>query len=37
MAKLYYRKIVAGEMTFEEVPDRWKEELQALLDGTDGM
>ena len=32
MAKIYYRRIVAGEMTLEEVPDRWKEEVQTLLD-----
>ncbi len=31
MAKIYYRRIVAGEMTLEEVPKRWREEVQALL------
>ena len=31
MAKIYYRRIVAGEMTLEEVPKRWCEEVQALL------
>jgi hypothetical protein len=33
MAKIYYRRIVAGEMTIEEVPARWREEVQVLLDG----
>lgn len=33
MAKIYYRRIVAGEMTLEEVPKRWREEVKALLDG----
>lgn len=32
MAKIYYRKIKAGQMTIDEVPDRWKEAVQALLD-----
>ena len=33
MAKIYYRRIVAGEMTIEDVPARWRDEVQALLDG----
>jgi len=33
MAKIYYRRIMAGEMTLEEVPKRWREEVKALLDG----
>jgi hypothetical protein len=32
MAKIYYRRIVAGKMTLEEVPERWREEVQKLLD-----
>jgi len=32
MAKIYYRKIIAGQMTIDEVPERWKEAVQALLD-----
>ncbi len=32
MAKIYYRRIVANEMTIDDVPNRWKEEVQALLD-----
>lgn len=33
MAKIYYRRILAEEMTIDDVPDRWREEVQALLDG----
>jgi hypothetical protein len=33
MAKIYYRRILAGEMTIEDVPERWRDEVQALLDG----
>ncbi len=32
MAKIYVRKILAGEMTIEEVPARWQEEVQMLLE-----
>jgi len=41
MAKIYYRKIVSGEINnntgepwcIDDVPERWREEVQALLDG----
>jgi hypothetical protein len=33
MAKIYYRRIVAGEMTLEEVPERWRDEVRVLLEG----
>ncbi len=33
MAKIYYRRIVAGEMELNDVPERWREEVQVLLDG----
>ena len=33
MAKIYYRRIMVGEMTIEDVPVRWRDEVQALLDG----
>lgn len=36
MAKIYYRKIKAGKMTINDVPERWKAEVQALLDGDGG-
>ena len=32
MAKIYYRKIIAGEMTIEDVPERWREEVRVLLE-----
>lgn len=32
MAKIYFRKIKAGSMSIEEVPPRWREATQALLD-----
>lgn len=32
MAKIYFRKIKAGSMSIEEVPLRWREATQALLD-----
>lgn len=33
VAKIYYRRIKEGIMTVDEVPARWREEVQALLDG----
>jgi len=44
MAKIYYRKIMAGEInpntgeawSINDVPERWREEVQALLDGGKG-
>lgn len=33
MDKIYYRKIINEEMTIEDVPERWREEVQKLLDG----
>ena len=33
MAKIYYRRILAGLMTINDVPERWKEAVQELLDG----
>lgn len=32
MAKVYYRKIKAGGMTLEEVPERWRAAVKELLD-----
>ena len=32
MAKIYYRKIKAGQMTIDDVPDRWRAEVQRMLD-----
>ena len=32
MASLYFRRIVDGKITIEEVPERWRNKTQALLD-----
>lgn len=32
MAKIYYNRIKAGVMTIDEVPERWRAKVQALLD-----
>lgn len=32
MAKIYYKRIIAGKMTLEEVPERWREEVEELLE-----
>ena len=32
MAKIYYKRIKAGIMTIEEVPARWRVQVQAMLD-----
>lgn len=32
MAKIYYNRIKAGIMTIDDVPLRWKEAVQELLD-----
>ncbi len=32
MAKIYYDLIKAGYRTMDEVPTKWKEAVQALLD-----
>lgn len=31
MAKIYARKIRAGEMTIDQVPARWRDEVEKLL------
>lgn len=32
MSKIYYRRIKAGIMTIDEVPVRWREAVQKMLD-----
>lgn len=32
MVKIYVRKIRAGEMTIDEVPQRWREAVAAALE-----
>lgn len=31
MAKIYYKRIKAGLMTLEEVPSKWKNEVNSML------
>lgn len=31
MAKIYVRMIKAGRMTIDQVPERWRTEVEALL------
>ena len=33
MAKIYARKVIAGEMTLDEVPDRWREAVRQIIEG----
>lgn len=32
MAKIYYKRIKAGIMTLEEVPERWRETVRKMLE-----
>ena len=32
MAKIYVRRIRAGEMTIDEVPTKWRETVREMLD-----
>lgn len=32
MVKIYVRKILAGEMTIEDVPTRWREAVREALE-----
>lgn len=32
MVKIYVRRILAGEMTIEQVPSRWREAVRAALE-----
>ena len=32
MAKIYYRRIKDGAITIDDVPARWRAQVQALLD-----
>ena len=33
MAKIYYKKIIAGELSLEDVPERWREAVREMLEG----
>lgn len=32
MATIYYKIIKSGDMSIEEVPDKWRAQVQAMLD-----
>ena len=32
MALIYYKKILAGEITLDDVPLRWREEVRKMLE-----
>ncbi len=32
MAKIYYKRIVAGEITLEDVPSRWRAQVEKILE-----
>ena len=32
MAKIYYRLVLSGERTLESIPERWRTEVQALME-----
>lgn len=32
MAKIYYRRIIAGQITIDDVPDRYRSDVAALLE-----
>ena len=34
MAKIYVRRILAGDMVIDDVPERWRDEVHELLDGS---
>ena len=36
MAKIYYRRIVAGQITLADVPDRYNEQVKIMLEN-DGI
>lgn len=32
MAKIYYKRIVAEEMALEDVPERWRAQVEKMLE-----
>ena len=32
MAKIFYKRISAGEMTLEDVPERWRAQVEKMLE-----
>ena len=36
MAKFYYGRIKRGKLAIDDVPERWRDQVQALLDADEG-
>lgn len=34
MANFYYRKIIEGKITIDDVPAKWREQVREMLEGT---
>lgn len=32
MAKIYYKRVISGQMTLEEVPLKWRAEVRKMLE-----
>lgn len=32
MAKIYYKRIIAGEITLDDVPSRWRAQVEKMLE-----
>lgn len=32
MAKIYYKQILAGKITLDDVPEKWYEEVKKMLE-----
>lgn len=37
MAKIYYKQILSGKITIEDVPQRWQEQVRELLEINKGV
>lgn len=33
MVNIYVRKVRAGQLTIEQVPERWREQVRAIIEG----
>ena len=33
MAKIYYKQILKGVITIDDVPERWRNEVEKMLEG----
>ena len=32
MAKIYYKRILNGQMTLDEVPEKWRKQVEEILE-----